>query len=128
MGSPMTIQSRSFPFRRNTAISPYMVPATDEASQVEIGPLPAGVTSFGMVNAFPVYMRLVGSSEASGFKPAQDWVGWCVPPYHFGIYSTQYPKWVSAVAVERPGFPIYDDEGGLLYPEAKLELFYGSGE
>lgn len=123
----MTTPSRNFPFRRNTAVSPIMIPATDEPSQMAVGPLPSGVTSFGVVNAFPVYMRLVGSSEASGFVPAEDWMGWCIPPGHFGIYSTQFPKWVSCLAVARPGYPIYDAEGDLLYPEAKLELFYGSG-
>lgn len=120
------INQNIYPFRRNTTISPYMVPATNTASQVLIGPLPEGVRSFAMVNAFPVFMRLVGSSQESGFIPAADWTGWLIPPYHFGIYSTQYPKWVSAIAVDRPGYPIMNGQS-LLYPTAVLELFYGAG-
>lgn len=126
MGQVVT-PSRNFPFRRNPLVSPIMIPATDVASQVEVGPLPEGVTSFGMVSSFPIWIRLLGSSETSGFRAAQEWDGWLVPPYHFGIYSTQYPKWVSCIAVDRPNFPIRNADGGLLYPEAKLELFYGSG-
>ncbi len=119
--------TRNFPFRRNTTVSPVMIPATDVASQVALGALPSGVTSFAMVNAFPIFIRLTGSPE-TGFIPAADWQGWIVPPGHFGVYSTQYPFYLSCIAVERPGFPIYNGSGQLLYPGAKLELLYGSGE
>lgn len=121
------ITGRNFPFRRNTAVSPIMVPAADEASQVAVGPLPQGVTSFGMVNSYPVFIRLLGSNEQTGFRPANEADGWLVPPYHFGIYSTQYPKWLSCIAVDRPGFPLRGEGGALLYPQATLEIFYGSG-
>lgn len=122
----MTALNRSFPFKRNAGVSPIMVPATDTPSQVEIGPLPDGVTSFAMINSYPVYVRLEGSSGT--FSAVTAGTGWLVPPGHFGVYSTRYPKWVSCVAVERPGFPIKDGNGALLYPDAKLELLYGSGE
>lgn len=126
----MSTPTLARPFRRNTTISPYMVPATDTPSQIMIGPLPQGITSFGMVNSFPVWIRLLGSGqgESGTFTPASEGSGWLIPPGHFGIYSTQYPKWVSAIAVARPNFPIKDANGALLYPTANLELFYGSGE
>lgn len=120
-------QPRTFPFRRNTAVSPFMIPATDQPSKVAIGPLPDGITSFGMVNTYPVHIRLVGTPADGEFNPAAEGVGWIVPPGHFGVYTTQFPKWVSAIAVDRPGFPIKDSSGALLYPQARLELFYGSG-
>lgn len=124
----MTTPTRSFPFRRNTQVSPFVIPAGLTASQMEIGPLPQGITSFGMVNSYPVWMRLLGSSEATGFMPAQEGDGWLIPPYHFGIYSTQYPKWISVIAVARPNFPITNGSGQALYPTAALEIFYGAGE
>ena len=116
------------PFRRNLSVSPIPVPATDEASYVEIGRLPEGVTSFGAVNSYPIYIRLLGTAMGDATpNMASEGNGWLFPPGHFGIYSTQFPKGVSAIAVDRPGFPIHDDDGELLYPEAHLELFYGSG-
>lgn len=123
----MSVQAKNGPFRRNLAVSPIMVPAKDVASYVEIGALPNGVTSFGMVNSYPVYMRLLGTPMASGPQMAAEGLGWIVPPGHFGIYATQFPKGLSCIAVERPGFPIKDANGALLYPNAALELFYGSG-
>ncbi|TKD50215.1 hypothetical protein [Sphingomonas baiyangensis] len=122
------IVAKNAPFRRNLSVSPIMVPATDEPSYVAVGPLPNGVTSFGVVNSYPVYIRLLGTSMGDETpNDAGEGLGWLFPPGHFGIYSTQFPAGVSAIAVERPGFPIHDEEGALLYPEAALELFYGSG-
>lgn len=105
-----------------------MVPAKDTASYKEIGVLPDGVTSFGAINSYPVYIRLLGT-PMSATQPnlAKEGDGWLFPPGHFGIYSTQFPKGLSAIAVARPGFPIKGSDGKLLYPEAALELFYGSG-
>lgn len=117
--------TRTFPFKRDLSVSPVMVPAKDTASKVTMGQLPSGVTSFAMVNAYPFFIRLLGSSGT--FKPAVEGDGWLVPPGHFGVYSTQSPQFLSCIAVDRPGFPIKDGSGVLLYPNAVLELFYGSG-
>lgn len=124
----MSIQTKSAPFRRNLAVSPIMVPATDQASFKLLGALPDGVTSFGVVNSYPVYIRLLGTPmSADNPVMATPTDGWLFPPGHFGIYSTQFPKGLSCLAVARPGFPIKDANGALLYPDAALELFYGSG-
>jgi hypothetical protein len=121
------MNSRNFPFRRNLAVSPIMVPATDEPSFVSLGKLPESVTSFGIVNSYPVYIRLLGTPMGGPQQMAAEGKGWLVPPGHFGVYSTQFPMGLSCIAVERPGFPLFDDDGDLLYPQAALELFYGSG-
>lgn len=122
------MNQRNFPFRRNLTVSPIMVPATDEPSYIEVELTAAsGVTSFAAINSFPIYIRLVGTPASAEPNLAGEGVGWLFPPGHFGIYSSQYPRGLSAVAVERPGFPIYDGNGELLYPEANLELAYGGG-
>lgn len=120
--------TRTFPFRRNLVVSPIMVRATDVASYKPLGKLPDGVTTFGVINSYPVYIRLLGTPMGAA-EPmmAKEGDGWLFPPGHFGIYSTQFPKGLSAIAVERPGFPVKDSNGSLLYPQAMLELFYGSG-
>lgn len=125
----MSVQTRNFPFRRNLSISPIMIPAGATASVVQLGALPKGVTSFGVVNSYPVHIRLIGTPmEASSPVLAGEGKGWLFPPGHFGIYSTQYPKAVSCIAVSRPGFPAFDANGAALFPDAALELFYGSGQ
>lgn len=120
--------ARNGPFRRNLSVSPIMVPATDEASFVALGRLPQGVTSFGVINSYPVYIRLLGTPMGQAQPSrANDGDGWLFPPGHFGIYATQFPKGLSCIAVERPGFPLYSEDGELLYPDAALEIFHGSG-
>lgn len=112
-------------FRR--AANPVIVPATDVASQVAVPVLPEGSTTFSAVNSYPVWIRLKGTAYGSTFSPVQEGEGWLFPPGHFGVYATQFPKWMSAIAVDRPGFPIKDGNGVLLYPNAALEVAYGSG-
>lgn len=129
-----------FAFRRLT--DPFLIPTLPGvASQVEIGidfrENQQNFTSFCVVNSFPIWVRLRGSGRvaqigardgaAPTFKPVEDGRGWLFPPGFMGVFSTQYPKWVSGMAVERPGFPIKDDEGNPLYPNAVLELSYGRG-
>lgn len=82
------------------------------------------VTSFHVVNPNPFYCRLRGSS-GEGDEIAEG-EGWLWPPGFVGVYSTQYPAFVSCIAVERPGFPLRDDDGNLM-PMHPLELAYGIG-
>lgn len=124
----MTVQARNFPFRRNLSVSPIMVPAGKAASVITLGTLPKGVTSFGVINSYPIYIRLLGTPMgAEQASLAKEGDGWLFPPGHFGIYSTQFPKALSCIAVSRPGFPAFDGAGNPLFPEAALEIFYGSG-
>lgn len=115
------------------------MPATDEPSQVEIGSVllaTKGIASASIVNAYPIWIRIAGSGTVrpingamSGeFVPAGEGNSILIPPAPFwGILSTAYPIWLSCLAVERPGFPIYGPGGELLYPDAALELSYGGG-
>jgi len=133
----MMPSSNNFPFRRTT--DPFLVPATDTPSQVEIGSYligTKGLTSFAMVNSYPIWMRLKGSGTVrlntgtmtGAFDPVAEGQGWLIPPGpFFGVFTTQYPVWVSCIAVARPGFPIKDGGGALLYPSAVLEMSYGGG-
>lgn len=112
-------------FRR--ASNPMMVPATDVPSQYSVTGIPPGATTFCAVNSYPIWIRLKGTADGTPFSACHDGEGWLFPPGHFGVYATQYPRWMSAVAVDRPGFPIKDPNGALLYPNAALEVSYGSG-
>lgn len=84
-------------------------------------------TSFHVVNPNPFYVRLRGSSgEGDDIGEGE---GWLWPPGFVGVYSAQYPSFVSAIAVARPGFPIADASGAFLYEgtAAPIELAYGIG-
>lgn len=128
--------ANNFPFRLLTA--PFKVPATDEPSQVEVGPTllaTKGIASVSITNSFPIWIRIVGSGSiraingamSGSFIEADEDNSYLIPPAPFwGIFSTTYPIWLSAVAVARPDCPIMDG-GSLLYPEAVLEVAYGGG-
>lgn len=116
------------------------VPATDNPSQVDVSPVlmnDRGITSFSLTNSWPVWIwvkasgviRQVSNIKTGTFAPAAEGDGTLIPPSpFFGIFSTQYPIWVSAVAVDRPGFPIYQSDGETLrYPDAALVIQYGGG-
>lgn len=112
-------------FRRSS--NPVLVPATDVPSQVTVPSMPAGVTTFCAVNSYPVWIRLKGTGTGNPFSPVAEHEGWLFPPGHFGVYATQFPAFMSAIAVDRPGFPIKNMDGELLYPNAAIEISYGSG-
>jgi hypothetical protein len=122
------MNQRDFPFKRNTAIEPVAIPAKDVASKIKVPMLPEGSTSFGVDNAFPIFIRLVGTGYgAAQFNAAAEGKGWIFGPGKHGPFSTQFPEFMSAIAVDRPGYPIKNADGTLRFPEATLEVFYGSG-
>ena len=121
------MNTRSFPFARETSFPSVKVPTGLVRSQVPVDPLPAGVTSFMFVNSYPLWVRVVGTKQDAPFVPASEGVGWLLPPGFVGIFSTQSPQFMSGIAVARPGFPIADGNGNVLYPDAHVETFYGSG-
>jgi hypothetical protein len=126
MGEAMN--QRDFPFKRNTSIEPVAVPATDTPSKIRVPMLPEGSTSFGVDNAFPIFIRLVGTGYgAAAFNSAAEGKGWIFGPGKHGPFSTQFPEFMSAIAVDRPGYPIKNADNTLRYPTAALEVFYGSG-
>lgn len=99
----------------------WRVPCGEEASQVHIGmemlrSLP--INTFMAINTSAYWVRLKGSS--SEFTPVEDWKGWVIAPGQTIEHETQYPEWVSGIAIERPGF-MFDPET----PFGELELQYG---
>jgi hypothetical protein len=59
--------------------------------------------------------------------PVEPTTGWIFAPGFQAVFGTQYPDFVSAMAIDKPGFPIFDANGAFLYPGATIELAYGTG-
>ena len=107
---------------------PIMVPSGPEASKISIDKAwlrENGITSFAITNPNPFWVRLRGSNDP--FIPVTKSTGWLFPPGVHAIYATQYPDWVSALAVNEAGFPIFDGDGVFMYEGARIELAYGTG-
>lgn len=66
-------------------------------------------TAFHVVNPNPFYVRLRGAASMNDKIQAGE--GWLWPPGFAGVYSTQYPDFVSVLAVAMPGFPLTDPDG-----------------
>lgn len=107
----------NFAFRRST--DPYMVPAGASASKFDVPDdlKSSGYMSFCVVNPNPFWVRLRGSTGT--YVAVTDTTGWLFPPGFFGIFSTQYPEFMSAMGVVRQGLPV--TAGGF------LEVSYGGG-
>jgi hypothetical protein len=117
----------SMPFRKLIR-DPFLCPvglaaATTPIDRVAI--TDKSCTSFQVVNANPFWVRLRGCTGPD--DNIREGEGWLWPPGFVGVYSTQYPDFVSSIAVARPRFPITDASGAFLYPGARLELSYGIG-
>jgi hypothetical protein len=82
--------------------------------------IPANAESFYVVNSSPCWVRLRGFKNGQAGEVTAE-TGWLFPPGHVGVYSTQKPERMSAMAVERPGFPVSAE---VLVP---LEISYGYG-
>lgn len=130
--SPDTDTTGTFPFRR---ISEPVMVAIGPAAQMTAVPastltnpntgLP--LTTFHVANPNKVWVRLKGYSAASDCSNPNTGVtpttGWLWPPGYVGVYSTQFPMCVSAMAVPEPGYPL---DSSVTY--APLELSYGTGQ
>lgn len=118
------------PFRRYT--DPTLVPVSATPSQANAASvaadfIPKGTTSFLVVNSNLCWVRLQGTGRnADGTAPASAVLaaenkGWLFPPGFTGVFTTQFPAWMSAIAVARDGYPL---AGLTLVP---LEVSYGGG-
>lgn len=115
-------QSTYTPFRRRT--DPLMVPVgVAEGSNFTVPEgyiMPGVYNAFCVVNSNPCWVRLKGFKMAdSGL--VEEGKGWLFPPGHIGVYATQLPERMSALAVVRAGFPVNENE------LAPLEVSYGDG-
>lgn len=120
------MSSNAFAFRRST--DPLLVPIDISATQFVVptnffisGP-GKGATSFWVCNANNFWVRLRGSGDGitgvGSFVPVTETTGWLFPPGFTGPLSTQYPLFMSALAVVRQGIPA---------GSGVLEVSYGGG-
>ncbi len=108
------------PFRRRT--NPVMVAVGVAAVSTDVpdGFITPDCNAFCVVNSSPCWVRLRGFREGQTGEVTED-TGWLFPPGHIGVYATQQPQRMSAMAVARPGFPVSAE---YLVP---LEVSYGDG-
>lgn len=117
----------TFPFRRMTRA--ILVPVGTTASTVQIpnGFILPDYNAFMVVNPNMCWVALRGTSRAGdGTMPTQanmampDARDWLFNPGHIAVYTTQYPVWMSALAVAMPSYPIPTEF-------ADLRVYYGYG-
>lgn len=84
-------------------------------------------TAFMVVNPNICWVGLRGTTPVEGQPPPTepamttlDGTDWLFPPGHVGVYTTQYPVFMSAVALNFPGF-------GLPGQYVPLRIYYGYG-
>lgn len=110
----------SSPYRRQTdAVMVTVGVGTAAVTAVPNGAIPKNASSFQVVNSSMCYVRLKGFKDANG--TLTDGQGWLFPPGHVGVYATQQPTHMMALAVPRPGYPVSAE---LIVP---LEVNYGYG-
>jgi len=109
------------PFRRST--DPVLVTVGYPAGAItavssDMMTAIMNLNAFCVVNPNTCYVRLKGYQSSQAIT---EYEGWLFPPGFVAVYSTQRPKFMSAIAVSRPGFPV--DANDL----APLEVSYGNG-
>ncbi len=117
----MPASGSSSPFRRRT--DPVMVAVgigSAESTPVPEGWITPDCNAFCVVNSSPGWVRLRGFRDGQNGQ-VEEGKGWLFPPGHIGVYATQQPQRMSALAVERPGFPVTAE---IIVP---LEVSYGDG-
>ena len=117
----MSLSDSHPPFRRST--DPVIVAVgypTGAITTVSAEMMTAimNLNAFFVVNPNTCYVRLKGYQSSQAIS---EYEGWLFPPGHVAVYSTQRPRFMSALAVARPGFPV--DPNDL----APLEVSYGNG-
>ncbi|KQT08521.1 hypothetical protein ASG40_11625 [Methylobacterium sp. Leaf399] len=124
MGAQRLPGSGTYAFRRIT--DPLQVPVAATATQFDVpatffaeGGAGYQTTTFLVVNPNACYVRLRGTTSGP-FRPVTPKMGWLFPPAFVGAFSTQYPIFMSAMAVPMPGVPLPTEF-------APLDLIYGGG-
>jgi hypothetical protein len=115
------MSDNSFAFRRMT--DPLLLPIATTATKFDVpdgyfrgaGP-GAGAQSFWVCNANNFWVRLKGSTGT--YVAVTDTTGWLFPPGFVGAFSTQFPQFMSTMAVTRQG---------LTAGTGTLEISYGGG-
>lgn len=108
------------PYRRLTDPVLVTVGTTGTSTVVPAMWIPANADAFQVVNSNSCYVRLRGFKIGETGE-VEEGKGWLLPPGHVGVYATQKPERMSAMAVARPGFSV---DSASLVP---LEVNYGFG-
>lgn len=108
------------PYRRQTnAVMVEVGVGTAARTAVPADFIPKNASSFQVVNSALCWVRLKGFKDVNGTLVEGE--GWLFPPGHVGVYATQQPTHMMALAVARPGFPVTQEV------IAPLEVNYGYG-
>lgn len=124
----------SIAFRRMTraiAVAVVNIPSEANATTVPAGFIQPSYNAFGVFNPNTCCVGLRGTSRPTGqpdpTKPllAQtDGLDWLLPPGFWGVFSTQYPFFMSAIALSMPIAPDVPADSALV----PLRLWYGMGQ
>jgi len=103
--------SRNIPFRRLT--EPLFMPIGPTPTKIDVpaGYIPDRATSFYIVNPNLCFIRLVGTSVGVAYREVSDDPdspnnGWLWAPHYSDVLGTQFPMFMSVMAVARPGWPL----------------------
>lgn len=126
----------SIAFRRMTRallVPVVTTPTAATALQVPDGVIKPSYNAFAVYNPNSCTVTLRGTSRPPG-GPAPTAplivgtngtdVDWEWPPGFWGVFSTQYPFFMSAAAVAAPAFPDVPADAGLV----PVRLWYGIGQ
>lgn len=124
----------SIAFRRMTRALPVTVvntPTAQTAVQVPDGFILPSYNAFAVFNPNVCSVGLRGTSRPTG-APAPttpliaqaDGLDWVFPPGFWGVFSTQYPFFMSAIALSMPIAPDVPGDAALF----ALRLWYGVGQ
>jgi hypothetical protein len=124
----------SIAFRRMTRALPVNVslsPSASNATAVPADLIKPSYNAFAVFNPNSCVVGLRGTSRAQGqavpttpLIAQADGLDWLFPPGFLGVFSTQYPYFMSAIALAFPAYPDLPAESGLV----PLRLWYGIGE
>lgn len=124
----------SVAFRRMTRALPVTVvntPTAQNATTVPDGFILPSYNAFGVFNPNTCCVGLRGTSRPTGqpiptvpLLAQSDGLDWLLPPGFWGVFSTQYPFFMSAIALSMPIAPDVPADSGLV----ALRLWYGMGQ
>lgn len=109
------------PFRRLT--DPLQIPVGPEAGRFNVPEnfIPKEANAFWVVNANLFWVRLKGSPDKNAaYAAVTDTppTGWLWMPGYTAVFTTQFPVWMSTLAVSRQG---------IAAGSGFIELAYGMG-
>jgi len=124
----------SVAFRRMTralAVPVVSAPTAQNATQVPAGFILQSYNAFAVFNPNICTVGLRGTSRPTGqpvptapILAQADGLDWLFPPGFWGVFSTQFPFFMSAIALPMPIAPDVPADNALV----PLRLWYGVGQ